>query len=155
MLNKLNKALFDHAALGIGDAIEGIDRHLNRRIDIAVTGLRRSGKTVFITSLIRNLLASVRNPQALDGFVPAGGPLVGIEEIPPGASDFPAFPTKKYLSELSADIPNWPTATSAVSRTELTIRYRRNHALLKRLSNESTLTLGIIDYPGEWLRSCL
>ena len=151
MLNKLNKALFDHAALGIGDAIEGIDRHLNRRIDIAVTGLRRSGKTVFITSLIRNLLASVRNPQALDGFVPAGGPLVGIEEIPPGASDFPAFPTKKYLSELSADVPNWPTATSAVSRTELTIRYRRNHALLKRLSNESTLTLGIIDYPGEWL----
>ena len=24
-------------------------------------------------------------------------------------------------------------------------------SLLKRLSNESTLTLGIIDYPGEWL----
>ena len=86
MLNKLNKALSNYAALNIGDAIEEIDRHLHRRIDIAVTGLRRSGKTVFITSLIRNLLASVRNPQALDGFVPAGGPLVGIEEIPPGSA---------------------------------------------------------------------
>ena len=39
-------------------------------VSFAVTGLSRSGKTVFITSLIHNLLSSVHNPNRM--------PLLGI-----------------------------------------------------------------------------
>jgi hypothetical protein len=39
-------------------------------VNLAVTGLSRSGKTVFITSLIHNLLSAVHNPNRM--------PLLGV-----------------------------------------------------------------------------
>jgi predicted YcjX-like family ATPase len=138
----------------IGQAIEQARRlaaqQLDWRVDLAVTGLSGAGKTVFITSLIQNLLASVRDPLALESFVAHERSLVGAEERPAGASEFELFPTMENLRVLAGERPAWPTPTSAVRRTELALRYRRR-GLLRRVSETSVLTVGITDYPGEWL----
>jgi len=41
---------------------ERLNRTFDRQVKLAVTGLSRSGKTVFITSLVHQLLQGVENP---------------------------------------------------------------------------------------------
>jgi hypothetical protein len=59
---------------------------------VAVTGLWRSGKTVFVSLLVRNIFASALNPSSpgtLYGFEPE---IIGIGEALAGADDVTAFP---------------------------------------------------------------
>jgi predicted YcjX-like family ATPase len=128
--------------------MDSADHAMGRRADIAVTGLRRAGKTVFVASLIRNMLARSRNPDVLPGFSPV---IVGVKEEPAGIADLPPFQTEKYFRDLQADPPRWPKATDSISRTELKIRYKRERSITNPLGKDGILTLGIIDYPGEWL----
>ena len=75
----------------------GIDRAVNKdHIRLAVTGLSRAGKTMFITSLIHNLLALGQRRNTLpsltarltqDGI----NRLRSVEVLPAGASVLPVF----------------------------------------------------------------
>jgi predicted YcjX-like family ATPase len=132
----------------ITSIVDSVEHAMGRRADIAVTGLRRAGKTVFVASLIRNLLARSRNPDVLPGFRPE---IIGVKEEPAGIADLPPFQTEKYFRDLQADPPRWPKATDTISRTELKIRYKRARSITNPLGKDGILTLGIIDYPGEWL----
>ena len=120
---------------------------------LGVTGLSRSGKTVFITSLIQNLLQAEQTRGNFSGFSPnAEGRLIGVKlgEHPDRA--IPRFAFEKHLSALTgADTsPQWPHSTRNISQIRLTLKYQSNK-WLTGLTGPSTLHLDIIDYPGEWL----
>ena len=125
------------------------------RIGLAVTGLSRSGKTVFITSLVQNLLAlgqGLNTLPALAARLQGDGEsrLVGVEVLPAGASDVPHFDLAAKRAALAADSPAWPGRTQDVATISLRLTIARPSGLGRRIGPR-TLRLDILDYPGEWL----
>lgn len=114
---------------------------------LGVTGLRRSGKTVFVASLVHNLL----NPGRLPFFEAARAPEFVARLEPQPDLSVPRFDVEARLAELTGVPPRWPEPTRAVSRVRLAIRYRPAGAIRRRLGETATLRLDIVDYPGEWL----
>jgi len=130
---------------------EMVNRSLDRQVKLAVTGLSRSGKTVFITSLVHQLLHGLEGTN-LPFFKPVGGGrLQAVKIMPQPDLHIPAFRYDSAIEELCADPPQWPQATDGISEIRLALRYRSNNTLLKHISPINTLHLDIIDYPGEWL----
>ncbi|MBR9829941.1 MAG: YcjX family protein [Oceanospirillales bacterium] len=127
----------------------GVERGLEQRIKLAVTGLSRSGKTVFISALARHLLQSDQD-RSLPFFTPvAEGRITATRNL---SHQAPApFPLTETLAGLQASPPHWPDSTDALSEVRLALRYRRTSGLTRVLGEESTLYLDLIDYPGEWL----
>jgi Predicted ATPase len=114
-------------------------------IRLGVTGLSRSGKTVFITSLVANLLDRGRMPQF--------GPSTAITAayLQPQPDDtVPRFDYEAHLSALTSPEPHWPESTRAVSELRLSFKVRPA-GLLGGLTGQKTVHLDIVDYPGEWL----
>ncbi len=129
------------------DAQARIGAYLTPSVRLGVTGLSRAGKTVFITALVRNLLAGGRLPF----FVPdAEGRIVRAYLEPQPDDDVPRFDYEGHLSELLADPPSWPESTRRISQLRVTIEYRSDNPI-KRAVGLSKLHLDIVDYPGEWL----
>jgi uncharacterized protein len=121
---------------------------------LAVTGLSRSGKTVFITSLIHNLLSSLHNPNRM--------PLLGVvgerrllaatlEDATAGG--LPRFPYRSNIERMAS--PDWPEPTTDISEITIEVRFAPAGALGKLLSeitgSPASVTIRIVDYPGEWL----
>lgn len=128
-----------------------VNRGLDRHLRIAVTGLSRSGKTAFITSLVNQLL-HVNAGARLPLFSAVREDRVqGIKRIPQRDLSIPRFAYDEGMLSLHSDPPAWPVATRGVSQIRLNIRYRPQHSLLRHLSELATLNLEIVDYPGEWL----
>lgn len=116
-------------------------------IRVGVTGLARSGKTVFITSLIANLLDRGRMPH----LVAAAEGRVEAAFLQPQPDDtLPRFDFETHLSQLTAREPVWPDSTRAISELRLSLRVRRA-GLLAGLQGPRTIHVDIVDYPGEWL----
>lgn len=116
-------------------------------IRLGVTGLSRAGKSVFITSLVSNLLQRGRMPQ-----FPAShdGRLLAAYLQPQPDDTIARFPYEQHLASLSGSAPVWPDNTRNVS--ELRLSFRVNPAgFLAGLRGTRTFHLDIIDYPGEWL----
>lgn len=116
-------------------------------IRLGVTGLARSGKTVFITSLVANLMDRARMPALLaagDGRIQAAF----LQPQPDYA--VPRFDYETHLAALTADTPHWPESTRAVSELRLSLRVQPG-GLLSGLRGAQTVHLDIVDYPGEWL----
>lgn len=114
-------------------------------IRLGVTGLSRAGKTVFITSLVANLIDRGRMPQ----FAP--GRQISAAYLQPQPDDtVPRFDFETHLAALTASEPHWPDSTRAVSELRLSFKIQPS-GLLGRLSGPRTVHLDIIDYPGEWL----
>jgi predicted YcjX-like family ATPase len=135
------------ALTGIWDELEVLgERALDRHLRIAVTGLRRSGKTVFITSLIHHLLDGNGLPfvQAVHEQRYLGARLLDADR--PGS-----FPYRPFHAELSGDPPRWPAATDRLATLRLEIAYRTRSLVLRQVQPIQHLTVEIIDYPGEWL----
>ncbi|WP_025903109.1 MULTISPECIES: YcjX family protein [Tatumella] len=125
----------------------GADKHLR----LAVTGLSRSGKTAFITSLV-NQLINVHNGAALPLFsVVRDERLLGVRRVPQRDMGIARFSYDRGLAQLFDSPPAWPTPTRGISEMRLALRYRSQDSLLRYLKETSTLYLEIIDYPGEWL----
>jgi hypothetical protein len=116
-------------------------------IRLGVTGLARAGKTVFITSLVANLMDRGRF-----------GGLVAVQEnrfltafLQPQPNDtVPRFEFEDHLAALTAHEPHWPDSTRAVSELRLSLRVAPA-GLLAGLQGPRTVHLDIVDYPGEWL----
>lgn len=125
----------------------GVDRHLR----LAVTGLSRSGKTAFITSLVNQLL-NIHSGARLPLFsVAREGRLLGVKRVPQRDMGTARFSYDEGLAQLYGIPPAWPTPTRGVSEMRLALRYRSQDSLLRHFKETSTLYLEIVDYPGEWL----
>ncbi len=123
-------------------------------IRLAVTGLSRAGKTVFITSLIHNLLAVARGHRgALPRLDDAGiaERLTAARVVPPAIEAVARFPYAENLAAMAAAEPHWPPTTADIAQISLQLTVARDPAGLGRFLKPRTVTLEILDYPGEWL----
>ena len=100
---------------------------------LAVTGLSRSGKTVFITSLIHNLLSSLHNPNRM--------PLLGVvgerRLIAAGLESahehrLAQFPYLRNIEKMAS--PDWPERTADISEIGIELRFAPAGTLGKLLS---------------------
>jgi hypothetical protein len=121
--------------------------YLTPSVRLGVTGLSRAGKTVFITALVRNLVAGGRLPF----FEPDAERRIVRAYLEPQPDDsVPRFDYEAHLADLLSSPPSWPESTKRISELRVTIEYRSAYAL-KRMVGLSKLHLDIVDYPGEWL----
>ncbi len=119
-----------------------------QHIRMGLTGLSRSGKTVFLTSLIHNLLSQKKLPL----FTPLRQGLIESVILQHQPNDAIArFAYEEHLDCLLQHPPRWPEGTKNISQIRLSIRYRPQNIIAKSLNQSRVLTLDIIDYPGEWL----
>ncbi|MBL6455074.1 YcjX family protein [Belnapia sp. T6] len=125
------------------------------RIRLAVTGLTRAGKTVFLTALVANLLAAGRGRRTLPLLEQAaGGRLRAVRLAPSGTERLPRFDVEAHLAALAADPPAWPGRTEDLSTLALELELERGGSLgglFGSLIGHRTVTLELLDYPGEWL----
>jgi uncharacterized protein len=117
------------------------EHFFNPTVRLGVTGLSRAGKTVFITALIHGLTRGGRLPI----FEPLATGRVARARLAPQPDD--AVPRFAYENHLRTLIEQrcWPDSTVDISELRLVIDYQRQNGA------DRTLTLDIVDYPGEWL----
>jgi predicted YcjX-like family ATPase len=132
------------ALKGAGSALSGL---MTPTLRLGVTGLARSGKTVFITALIRNLMVGGRLP--FFGAM-AEGRITRAYLEPQPDDNVARFAYEEHLAELGADPPRWPESTRQVSQLRITIEYVPASRLRRALTT-GRLHVDIVDYPGEWL----
>ena len=114
---------------------------------IGVTGLARAGKTVFITSLVANLLDRGRMP----GLIAAKDGRIETAFLQPQPDDtVPRFEYESHIGDLTGATPSWPDSTRTISELRLSLRVRPS-GLLAGLQSPRVIHLDIVDYPGEWL----
>ena len=131
--------------MDLGKLGEGWGGLFDPVIRLGVTGLARSGKTVFITSLVANLLNRGRMPQL------AAGPRIEAAFLQPQPDmTLPRFAYEEHLAALTGDAPRWPESTRAVSELRLSLRLAPR-GIFGGLTGPRTVHVDIIDYPGEWL----
>jgi predicted YcjX-like family ATPase len=120
---------------------------LTPNLRLGVTGLARSGKTVFITALVHNLIAGGRLPF----FAAASqGRLLRAYLEPQPDDGVPRFAYEDHLAALTGTPPEWPESTRRISQLRLTLEYEPT-GLLRRQFGTAAIHIDIIDYPGEWL----
>ncbi|PRX35080.1 hypothetical protein SAMN05216257_102445 [Meinhardsimonia xiamenensis] len=129
----------------VGDQLS--EAFLEPVIRLGVTGLARSGKTVFITSLIANLIDRGRMGQLAAA---AEGRILAAFLQPQPDDTVPRFDYEAHLAALTSRTPHWPESTRRISELRLSLRVRPA-GLLAGLRGPRTLHLDIVDYPGEWL----
>jgi len=134
----------------IGRSIEGLGTSVSEAlfepvVRIGVTGLSRAGKTVFITSLVANLLDRGRMPGL------TGASRIRAAYLKPQPDDtVPRFDYESHLASLVGPTPSWPEGTRAVSELRLSFRLAPG-GLISGLMKPRTVHIDIVDYPGEWL----
>ena len=113
----------------------------NPTLRLGITGLSRAGKTVFITALIHGLTRGGRFPV----FEPLASGRIARARLEPQPDDaVPRFDYERHVRTLVEERA-WPNSTVDISELRLVIDYQRPNGA------ERTLTLDIVDYPGEWL----
>lgn len=133
-----------------GALAEFRDRLANRSVRLAVTGLSNSGKTVFITALIQQLMHSGQSLNLPFFRVLAEGRLLGTRLASPRSLRIPRFPYEEALGCLGGDAPRWPSSTRGLSAVDIEIHFRPR-GLRSWMSEHAVLHVEVIDYPGEWL----
>src|ERR1700675_3773464 len=117
------------------------EHFFNPTIRLGVTGLSRAGKTVFITALIHGLTRGGRFPV----FEPFPTGRIARARLEPQPDDaVPRFDYENHVRTLIKQ-RHWPSSTVDISELRLVIDYQRRNGA------DRTLTLDIVDYPGEWL----
>jgi len=107
---------------------------------IAITGLSRAGKTLFITSLIDQLLHQNR----LSSIRASTSPFKVT--IKPPLSNIKRFDYYTLIDTLKNG-HIWPNSTDEISHIVLKFESKSRFSFL----GSSTFTIELIDYPGEWL----
>ncbi|WDE14585.1 YcjX family protein [Thalassomonas haliotis] len=130
---------------------EWFNRSIDQHVTLAVTGLSRSGKTAFITSLV-NQLINEGNGAQLSFFNPVHqGRFIGAKRVPQKHFNVARFDFDQAMTAFCAEPAIWPEPTQGISELRLAIRYQPDASLLKYATDMATLYLDITDYPGEWL----
>ena len=143
----------------LGDVADGVSRRLEEAqngieellfepvIRLGVTGLSRAGKTVFITSLVANLINRGRMPQLIAA---SDGRLTQAFLQPQPDDSVARFAYEDHFGALTGTTPHWPDSTRSISQLRLSLRVQPS-GLLSGLTGPKTVHLDIVDYPGEWL----
>ena len=108
--------------------------------------MSRAGKTVFITALIHNLLHGGRLPLFA---VQAEGRISQAKLTPQPDDAIPRFQYEEHLQAL-LDERRWPQSNRAISELRIKIQFESANGWA-RTFGAGSLTLDIVDYPGEWL----
>jgi len=135
------KDIFD-SLLGLpGEVVDQVGSLFdNNTVKIAITGLSRSGKTVFITSLIDQLLHQNR----LLSVTTAHSAFKAT--LKPPLHNVRRFDYYTFIDKLKNE-QVWPAGTDAISHTLLEFESKSRFSFM----GNSTFTIELIDYPGEWL----
>jgi predicted YcjX-like family ATPase len=153
-------SMFDRAGTSLSEWLPGVpdlaELVSGSTVNLAVTGLSRAGKTVFITSLVHNVLSALHQPHRMPLLKVVGdGRLVAARLATAKTGRLPRFPYERNIEHMAASPADWPAPTTDISEIEIDIRFVPAGAigfLLGRVgSGVATLKLKIIDYPGEWL----
>jgi predicted YcjX-like family ATPase len=140
--------LIDDILNSLGDMREGVsETFFEPTLRLGVTGLSRAGKTVFITSMVANLLERGRMSQLS---AQTQGRIEAVVLRPHPDRGVPRFDYETHRSALAGVNPTWPKSTRAVAQLRLSIRYKPT-GLFSGFGSGSLLHLDVIDYPGEWL----
>ncbi|MCW2274588.1 YcjX family protein [Rhodoblastus acidophilus] len=133
-----------NGAANLSDLIRG------KGLRLGVTGLSRAGKTVFITALTRHLtLLGKSGKNALPAFrVAEEGRIIRGKLQPQPDDNVPRFAYEDHLAALSGPERHWPESTRQISQLRLRLDFERREGFR---AGGSSLTIDIIDYPGEWL----
>jgi uncharacterized protein len=137
----------DTAAAALRQASGRLADLMTPTLRLGVTGLARSGKTVFITALVRNLVSGGRLPF----FAAMAEGRIARAYLEPQPDDRVArFAYEEHLADLAADPPRWPESTRQISQLRITVEYASGN-VLRRAFAPGRLHIDIVDYPGEWL----
>ena len=113
---------------------------------LGVTGLSRAGKTVFISSVVHNLIHGGRLP-LFEAQKSGRIARAFLEHQPDDA--VPRFQYEDHIEAL-VNTRAWPESTRAISELRLTIEYESASGW-NRIFSAGKLSVDIVDYPGEWL----
>ncbi len=148
--------------MGLGNVADGLVRRIEMAgssahgalfepvVRLGVTGLSRAGKTVFITSLVANLLNRSRMSQLV---VASEGRIEAVFLQPQPDVTVPRFDYEAHMAMMTGagnSAPQWPESTRAVSELRLSFKVQPG-GLLSGLRRPRIVHLDIVDYPGEWL----
>lgn len=134
-------------AFGVYDNLSSLTTGVfDPTIRLGVTGLARAGKTVFITSLIQNLLSASRMPILK---AQNEGRIAKVSLQPQPDDDVPRFSFEEHVESLVKERV-WPQSTRSISQVRLRIEYETAEGWGKYFT-PGHLNLDIVDYPGEWL----
>src|ERR1700716_2135208 len=133
--------IVEEARLSARALLDYGEHFFNPTVRLGVTGWSRAGKTVFFTALIHGLPRGGRFPV----FEPFATGRIARARLEPQPDD--AVPRFDYENHVRALIEErrWPNSTVDISELRLVIDYQRQNGA------DRTLTLDIVDYPGEWL----
>ncbi|QFR32744.1 YcjX family protein [Ancylobacter sp. TS-1] len=133
--------LLDEALLTARTVIDRAEDFASPTLRLGITGLSRAGKTVFTTALVHALTRGGRLPvfRAMHE-----GRIAGARLEPQPDDGVPRFDYEGHLATL-VDDRRWPESTRRISELRLAIDYAPARG------GRRTLTLDIVDYPGEWL----
>ncbi len=140
-------SLIDSARIAAGGLKDFASGLATPTLRLGVTGLARSGKTVFITAFVHALLSQTRLP-LFDA--QAQGRINRAYLEPQPDDDLPRFAYEDHLAALTADERNWPESTRRISQLRLTLDYTPQGFVARNLGRDR-LHIDIVDYPGEWL----
>jgi hypothetical protein len=133
--------IIEEARLSARALLDYGESFFNPTVRLGVTGLSRAGKTVFITALIHGLTRGGRFP-VFEAF--ASGRIARALLAPQPDDAVPRFDYESHLRTLIEE-RRWPNSTVDISELRLVIDYQRHNGA------DRSLTLDIVDYPGEWL----
>src|SRR3981189_3738334 len=133
--------IVEEARLSARALLDYGEHFFNPTVRLGVTGLSRAGKTVFISALVHGLPRGGRFPV----FEPLATGRIARAHLAPQPDDaVPRFDYENHVRTL-IEARQWPNSTVDISELRLVIDYQRNNGA------DRTLTLDIVDYPGEWL----
>lgn len=144
-LSRLTR-ISDDARIALDNLADLAGGLVSPTVRFGVTGLSRSGKTVFITALVHNMVRGGRLPLFE---AHASGRIASAGLRPQPSMDVPRFQYEDHVRTLVED-RQWPNSTRAISELRLTVRYESASAW-NRTFGAGTLNIDIVDYPGEWL----
>jgi uncharacterized protein len=133
--------IIEEARLSARALLDYGESFFNPTVRLGVTGLSRAGKTVFITALIHGLTRGGRFP-VFEAF--SSGRIARAQLAPQPDDAVPRFAYENHLHTLIEE-RRWPNSTVDISELRLVIDYQRRNGA------DRTLTLDVVDYPGEWL----
>src|SRR6202171_4331195 len=133
--------IVEEARLSARALLDYGDHFFNPTVRLGVTGLSRARKTVVITALIHGLPRG----GGFRGFEPYATGRIARARLEPQPDDaVPRFDYENHVRTL-IEQRRWPNSTVDISELRLVIDYQRQNGA------DRTLTLDIVDYPGEWL----
>jgi predicted YcjX-like family ATPase len=136
----------DDARIALDNLTDRASGLVHPTIRLGVTGLSRAGKTVFISSLVHNLLNGGRLPlfEAL-----RSGRVSSVRLEPQPDDAIPRFQYEDHIQALVRD-RIWPDSTRAISELRVTLEFQSASGW-GRMFSRGKLSIDIVDYPGEWL----